>query len=148
MHKFNPNPIVAAVGYFIMAIFLSLALYFFREYIGEFFLLAVAIVWLMALIKVSLRYAHAKFELITLDENSMKYTRGILFQKNIILPYAKVTEAKYAQTPLQRIFGVGTLNVDSAGGAAVAIHVFDVNKSDIELIIKEINEKSGKDDGA
>ena len=148
MHKFNPNPVVAAVGYFILALFISIGMYFFKNFLGNYFLLAVAIIWLIAFIKVVLRYASAKFELISLDEKTMKYTRGILFQHNVILPYVKITEATFAQTPLQRIFGVGTLRVDSAGGSVVAIFVHDVNRSDIDLILGEINEKTGKDDGA
>jgi membrane protein YdbS with pleckstrin-like domain len=99
-------------------------------------------------VKVALRYASAKFELISLDEKSMRYTRGILFQHNVILPYAKITEATFAQTPLQRIFKVGTLRVDSAGGSVVAILVHDVNRSDIDLILGELNEKTGNDGGA
>jgi membrane protein YdbS with pleckstrin-like domain len=147
MHKFNPNPVVAAVGYFIIAIVLNIALFFFRSFVGNLLPAVVGLIWLFTVIKIVMRYTHAKFELVSLDEKSMKYTKGIFFQHNIILPYVKITEATYFQTPLQRLFGVGTLKIDSAGGSTVAIFVYDVNKSDIELILQEVNEKAGNDGG-
>ena len=64
------------------------------------------------------------------------------------MPYVKITEAGYSQGLIQRIFGVGTLTLDTAGGSAVAIYLSDIKRSDIDEVLSEVREKSGKDDGA
>lgn len=146
-YSFNPNPIVGALRIFVLAILLSLIAFTFKDSIDRIFLPLVGITWLIAIIYIASLYARAKFELITMEEKAVRHTKGILMQKSVVLPYVKITEATYTQTLMQRILGVGDLHLDSAGGANVAIHSHDVKKSDIDLIMGDVRDKTGKDDG-
>jgi membrane protein YdbS with pleckstrin-like domain len=92
-------------------------------------------------------YLASRFQTLTLEENSMLFQSGIISTRRIMLPYSKITETSYAQGLLQRVFGVGTLNVDTAGGANVAIHIPDVRHEDMKAILSEIKARSGKGDG-
>ncbi len=143
-YSFNPNPIIGGSRIIILSVILSIAAFFLQSYMERIFIPLVGLVWLIAIIYVALVYAVAKFEVISLSETSVTHTKGILSKRNVVLPYVKVTEATYTQTIMQRIFGVGTLHLDSAGGSMVAINVANIKKRDIDMIIADVNKKSGK----
>ncbi len=146
-YSFNPNPIVGVFRILFLAILLSLIAFTFKDMIDRIFLPLVGITWLVAIIYIAILYARAKFEVITLDENSIKYTRGVLAQHSVVLSYSKITESTSTQTLVQRIIGVGNLHLDSAGGSMMAIHMHDVKKADIDRTMENARNKSGKEDG-
>jgi uncharacterized membrane protein YdbT with pleckstrin-like domain len=45
---------------------------------------------------------------------------------------------------IQRLFGVGSLNIDTAGGSDMAIRMADVKYSDIKLVLGEVKAKGGR----
>ncbi len=143
-YSFNPNPILGGSRIIILSVILTVAAFFLQPYIERIFIPLVGLLWLIAILYVALIYAAAKFEVITLSETSVTHTKGVLSRRNVVLPYVKVTEATYSQTLMQRIFGVGTLHLDSAGGSMVAINVANIKKRDIDMIIADVNKKSGK----
>jgi uncharacterized membrane protein YdbT with pleckstrin-like domain len=138
---------VAAVKIFIMEIMLSVFIYVVREYIERIFITLLLALWLIGLAFVLVAFLRAKFHTITLDENTLTYNSGILSLRRIVLPFSRITEASYTQDLVQRIFGVGTLNVDTAGGSDVAIHVHDIKYKDLKMILDDINRRSGRGDG-
>jgi len=71
------------------------------------------------------------------------YITGILSRKRVVLPYQRISEASYDQGFVQRIFGVGTLRIDTAGGTTMAISVPDIIYKDLQEILGVINKKSG-----
>lgn len=146
-YSFNPNPIVGALRILFLAILLSLIAFTFKDMIERIFIPLVGITWLVAVIYIAILYARAKFEVVTLEETSIKHTRGVLAQKSVVLSYSKITEATYTQTLFQRVIGIGDLHLDSAGGSFMAIHVNDVKKTDIDRTMENARNKSGKGDG-
>ena len=143
--SFNPYPIVAVVKALAFALlFTVVLLYLHPEALLSTAMLAIL---LFCAAYALLAFLMAKFHTITLEGQTIIYRSGILSLKKIVLPYAKITEASYTQGIIQRIFGVGTLRVDTAGGSMVAIHLADVRHSDLKKILDEINSKSGKDGG-
>jgi membrane protein YdbS with pleckstrin-like domain len=146
-YSFNPNPIVGTLRILFLAILLSLIAYTFQTYIDRIFLALLGMTWLIAALYIAILYARAKFEVITMEEKAVRHTQGILSQKSVVLPYVKITEATYTQSLAQRLFSVGNLHLDSAGGALVAIHSMDIKKSDIDKIMADVRKNSGKGDG-
>lgn len=143
-HSFHPYPIVAATKLLLFAVILSIVLFFFRDFFGGFFQLIIAILWLWILLRVLLAFLRAKFHTIFLDDHSVTYQSGIIARKRIVLPYARITEASYTQGIMQRLFAVGTLKLDSAGGSLIAIHVPDIRQKELQNILLEVNKKAGK----
>ena len=41
--------------------------------------------------------------------------RGVFWKKNITVPFTKITNVDVTQGPLQRLFNIGTINVQTAG---------------------------------
>ncbi len=145
--SFNPHPIVAVTKVVLMAILLTILLFVMRDVVERILSTLLISLWAVAFVFVVISFIAARFHTITLEENSITYNSGILSLRRIVLPYAKITEASYTQTLLQRVFGVGTLNIDTAGGNNVAIHIHDIRYGHLRKILDEINAKGGKDSG-
>jgi len=145
--SFNPYPIVAVAKAICMALLFTAALLYLRPAMEDIFPTALVIVLLLCVAYVLLAFLMAKFHTITLEGQTIIYRSGILSLRKIVLPYAKITEASYTQGIVQRIFGVGTLRVDTAGGSQVAIYLADVRYSDLKKILDEINQRGGNDGG-
>ena len=146
-HSFHPHPIVAAVKIFLMDVILHVLFFAVRNYIERIFITLLLAIWLIGLAFVLVAFLRAKFHTIVMDDNTLTYNSGILSLRRIVLPYTRITEASYTQDLVQRIFGVGTLNVDTAGGSDIAIHVHDIRYNDLKMILAMVNNRSGRGDG-
>lgn len=142
-HSFNPNPIAEAARMMVLAILLTIFVVIFRGSIGAMFNFILMVIWAVAIIKILYAYAIANFHTVTLDKTTVTYTQGVFAQKKTILPYERITEASFDQTVIQRLFNVGDLKVDSAGGKSIAIHVANVRKGEIDKILDKINQEKG-----
>lgn len=146
-HSFHPHPVIAAVKIFLYLLALTALLFMGRDFLGDLFLQLLAVGWLAGIASVFLAFLMAKFQTMTLGANTITYSHGIIATKRVILPYARITETSYTQGPLERILGVGTITIDTAGGSEIAIHVGNVRYSDIRALLQEIGEKTGKGGG-
>lgn len=145
--SFHPYPIVAITRIFLMGLLLSALMYLLRDYLEGIFPPLIILIWLISAAFMLVAFIATRFHTITLDENTLMYRSGLISLRKVVLPYARITEASYSQGIIQRLFSVGTLNVDTAGGANVAIHINDIKYSDLQLILDEINSKAGKGGG-
>ncbi len=145
--SFNPYPIVRVINILASTLFLSALIYVFMDYVERIWMTLMAAVWLLGAVSVMASLVSVKFHTLTLDESGLVYQSGVLSTRRIVIPYAKVTEASYHQNLVQRIFGVGTLNVDTAGGSFMAIHMYDVKHSHLMLILDDVRRRGGKGDG-
>lgn len=145
-HSFNPYPVVAVIKFFIIALVASAIVFFLRGFLGtQLVEILLILLWLIAIFYSLMAFLKAKFQTITLDEQTISLRSGVLSTRNIIIPYIKVTEASYTQTLLQRLMGVGNLIIDTAARGDVAIRMHDVRFKDITSILGDINSKTGKD---
>ncbi|MCI0503729.1 PH domain-containing protein [Candidatus Micrarchaeota archaeon] len=146
-HSFHPHPIVAVTKVVMMTVLLSILVLVMRELLERILYPLMASLWLVGIVFILVAYLASRFQTLTLEENSMLFQSGILATRRIMLPYSKITETSYVQGLVQRVFGVGTLNVDTAGGGNMAIHMPDVKHDDLKRILAEIRAKGGKGDG-
>jgi uncharacterized membrane protein YdbT with pleckstrin-like domain len=146
-HSFHPHPVVAVTKVIIMTLLLSALVFVMRDILERILYPLIISVWLVGLVFVLIAFLASRFQTLTLDENSMLFQSGILATRRIMLPYAKITETSYVQGLVQRAFGVGTLNIDTAGGMNMAIHMPDVKHDDLKKILGEIRAKGGNGDG-
>ena len=145
--SFHPYPIVAITRITLMSIILSSIILYLRDYIENIYITLLIVVWLIGLAFMLVAFISTRFQTLILEDNTMMFRSGLISLRKVVLPYAKITEASYTQGIIQRVFGVGTLLVDTAGGANVAIHMSDIKYADLKRILDEINSKGGKDSG-
>jgi membrane protein YdbS with pleckstrin-like domain len=53
----------------------------------------------------------------TIEEDLVMGTRGVFFKKRVTVPFRKITNIDISQGPVQRLFGLGTIHVQTAGAA-------------------------------
>ncbi|MBT4482192.1 MAG: PH domain-containing protein [Candidatus Latescibacteria bacterium] len=72
------------------------------------FLLIMALIalWIPAFFK-TLEYC--------IESEAVKLNRGVFWKKRITVPFNKITNVDVSQGPLQRMFGLGTIHVQTAG---------------------------------
>ncbi|MEW6748522.1 MAG: PH domain-containing protein [Candidatus Micrarchaeota archaeon] len=145
--SFHPYPIVGVTKSAIIAVLLSALVFVLRDLLKDLMLPLLGAVIGLSLLMIIFAFIAARFHTLTISDTSISYHTGVISTRNIVLPYAKITEASYTQGLIQRLFGVGTLNLDTAGGSAVAIHITDIKRSDIEDVLTEVRTKGGKDSG-
>jgi uncharacterized membrane protein YdbT with pleckstrin-like domain len=59
----------------------------------------------------------------TVDSHSVKMEKGVFWKKLVTVPYEKITNVDISQGPLQRMFNIGIIHIQTAGagGAPAAI---------------------------
>ena len=74
--------------------------------IGWAILTGLIAIWIPAFYK-SLRYV--------VESDCVKMAKGVFWKKNVTVPFTKITNVDVTQGPLQRMFDIGTIKVQTAG---------------------------------
>lgn len=146
-NSFHPYPVLGILRILVVALIFTPILLLGTILIGDLMVLIVLLFWAIAILKMLSIFLESRYHTVTMDENSVTYKKGIVSHHSMVLPYMKISEASYSQSIVQRIFKVGTLRLDTAGGSRMAIYVPDVRYEDLKMIVQEVKEKSGKVDG-
>jgi len=142
--SFHPFPIVSALNVLISGIIISIVMFILMLFLGPLIVIAVILIWAAVILRIMTLFIMAQYRILTLENDSITYQVGIISQHTTSLPYSRISESGYNQTFAERLFGVGTLRIDTAGGSFMAIHIKDMRRRDLETIIKKIKGKSGK----
>ena len=74
--------------------------------IGWLIVMALILLWIPAFYN-SLQYV--------INSDSVKAKAGVFWRKNVTVPYTKVTNLDVTQGPIERIFNIGTIHIQTAG---------------------------------
>lgn len=100
--------------------------------VGAFMVIVAAIIVVMRL----LSYKHLYF---TIGQDEFNLFSGIFNKQRVHIPYARIQSIDQHATLLQRIFGVCTVSIDTAGGAAnKAVQVPYVTKQQAEWLRSQL----------
>jgi uncharacterized membrane protein YdbT with pleckstrin-like domain len=143
-YSFHPSPLAAFCKISLAVIFLTVMATLLDGVFPGIFIPALALIWIAAIGLALVAFISVRTITITIEENILSYSRGILTTRKVLLPYAKITETSYVQGILERLLGIGTLSIDTPGGSEVAIHVSGLRYDDVKELLHEINRRSGK----
>lgn len=87
------------------------------------------------------------FKTIEIGEKSVKVMTGIIHIKSMLIPYERITHVQTTQTLSQRILGLGTLSIDTAGSDMVEVVLRDVPQKYLQKILHNIEEKTHRQVG-
>lgn len=77
-----------------------------------------------------------------LAATSVQVTRGVLGQREWTVPYGNVQAVKVRRGPLQRLLGIATLRIDTAGGRGInGPHVHDIDEAQAAAFVCELIER-------
>jgi len=71
-------------------------------------IMILAAIWIPAAFK-ALEY--------TIDDDGVKMHGGVVWKKFVTVPYSKITNVDITRGPLQRLYNIGTIHVQTAGAA-------------------------------
>jgi len=75
-------------------------------------------VWVVIMILVAI-WIPAAFKALeyTIDDDGVKMNGGVVWKKFVTVPYSKITNVDITRGPLQRLYNIGTIHVQTAGAA-------------------------------
>jgi len=85
-------------------------------------------------------YAHlARITTVyTLDKSEITSTKGILSKRSVRVPLNRITNYEVRRTFVERLLGLGDVLVDTAGSKEFEIGMFELDRHDIDSIVKEL----------
>jgi uncharacterized membrane protein YdbT with pleckstrin-like domain len=117
-------------------------LFFIAPFIGGFFLPAAAAVVLLCVIADVSAYVNSSSTSIENAEKGVIFRSGMLSKREVTYPYSKITSTRVDTSLGDRILGLKTLMIDTAGEAGMDLTITDLPAADCELFYKELNERT------
>ncbi len=138
-YSFHPSAIMPVTTAVLIAAVVASIAFLAQDLLGGMYLplLAVAIVY--AIVRVASAYAIAKTYSVALEDNEIIYRFGIWKRNEYVLPYNKITEARFSQTIPEQFFNIGTLSVDTPGYTDLPMRLNGVRMPDIQKTLDRIN---------
>lgn len=78
-------------------------------------LLVLAVVLLLVVLSAALRVVEVRYIAYQVRSHDMSFRRGVISRRVETLPFNRVQHASIKRGPLERLFGLATLHVNSAG---------------------------------
>ena len=138
-NSFHPYNIIKITKVVLLAILLSALLFYIKDMIGNMFYYLLAVVIGISIFYIILIHIISRFTTITLGNGSLIYSSGVLSKREFVLTYSKISESGFVQTFTQRLFGVGTLTIDTPGGVENVVNVHDMKASDAKVILSAVD---------
>jgi len=73
---------------------------------------AFAIIMVLIAIWIAAFYRRLKY---AIEDDEVKAAKGVFWKKNVTVPFMKITNVDVTQGPIQRLFRIGTIKVQTAG---------------------------------
>jgi putative membrane protein len=130
---------VALLAVGIIALFLMF--FVFEPFLGELLMpLATAVVAVFIAIDIVnfIKYRSSRVEN---TDHGVAFSKGIINKTTVTYPYSKITGIRLDVSLVDRLFGLKTLMVDTAGEAGIELVVNDLPAGDCERFCKELNDR-------
>jgi len=102
--------------------FVSCVLFLFSEVIIGFVISISVLCIIMVLVLIWIKAFYNSLEYIIAND-SIKMKKGVFWREQVTVPYLKITNIDVTQGPVQRLFNIGTIRVQTAGaGGAQGAH--------------------------
>lgn len=77
-----------------------------------------------------------------LAATSVQVTRGVLIQRDWTVPYGNVQSVTVRRGPFQRLAGIATVRIDTAGGGGInGPHVHDIGQAEAAAFVRDLIER-------
>ncbi len=94
--------------------------------------MAVANAWIMPILQQA-RYGYC------IREDEIYIERGVIFKETTLLPIVQLQDVGYTEGPIERLLGLATLHVSTAGSD---VHICGISKQQAVAIVQELNQKA------
>ena len=98
-------------------------------------------------ISIAVSFVKAKIQYIDVDSEGVTMHAGLLNKKTVYVPYERVTNIHINRSLLERIFMLGTLQIDTAGTNVKEINMRNIPSQYLDKIAKSVHRSLGKGRG-
>lgn len=141
MNRIHPNRIARQVSVLFYAIVLSAIVYLIGNFAAYVFIPGLMVVWGLAILYVIYYGISASFVHIDVRGNELVYKRGIINVHNVTIPFNSITESAYNQSMLNRLLGVGTLEIHT--GSNHKIHIPNLPYKEVHDVLQTMAKSRG-----
>ncbi len=141
----NTNIITTLIIWFIIMTII-IVVSFFADFIQENrwnILGAISLIFILILI---LEYFGFKFKGYALRQKDISYKRGLIWREITALPFNRVQHCEINEGPIDRMFGLASIKIFTAGGSSSDLEIPGLSKSNAELIKSFIIKKTAVDE--
>ena len=96
------------------------------------------VIWLVlaliAIFSFIMTYLGFKRKKYALRERDIIYSSGVLWRKNVVIPFNRVQHAEVSQGPLDRLFNLSRLKIYTAGGSSSDLAIPGLKPEEAERI--------------
>ena len=100
----------------------------------------------IALVSIILAFIRAKIQYIEVDEEGITMHMGLFNKKTVYVPYERITNIAVHRNLVERIFLLGSLQIDTAGTNRAEINMKNIPAKYLDRIIKSVHRNIGNDD--
>lgn len=94
---------------------------------------ALALFWIIRL--PARRYAHKGY---VMSDDRLRVARGLLFRSDTVVPFGRVQHIDVTQNPLERLYGLATLVVHTAGTHNSSVALAGLKRADADAMREDI----------
>ena len=106
-----------------------------------------SIVVVLTIISIVAAFVRAKVQYIDIDDEGITMHAGLFNKKTTYVPYERVTNVQIHRSFVERLFLLGTLQVDTAGTHKVEIIMHNISSQYLDKIAKSVHGHVGKRGG-
>ena len=125
----------------IICLLALIALFFLAPFLGDLFMPLAVVVVAVCVVADIIDFIKYSSTSIETTDRGVVFSRGTVNKSKTTYPYSKITSTRMDISLLNRIFGLKTLMIDTAGEAGIDLVIEDLPANDCDRLYKEINER-------
>ena len=106
-----------------------------------------SVVAILTIISIVAAFIRAKVQYIDIDDEGITMHAGLFNKKTTYVPYERVTNVQIHRSFVERLFLLGTLQVDTAGTHRIEIIMHSIPSHYLDRIAKSVHGYVGKSGG-
>lgn len=139
----KPGAIAMQAKTLLSALAITIIVALFLGYFGEILLYVIALIWVIALALCASAEISKKFKRIILEEGQAIAESGLITKEIIHADYDRITSVNMRQDPIERLFKVGTIEIDTAGTEKIEVKMGGIKEEDMKRIASIVDKKGG-----
>ncbi len=134
------KPIILAALIFVIALIIGLYASFVLYIDFSAVILPIIVLAVILLLYVIYEIIRVKHQKIIVNQDEVIKEEGIINKKKISVPYHKIDNVRTAQSFIDQILNLFTLQIDTPGEKGIEIVMVDLNGNDFRLVYSKIKE--------
>lgn len=114
----------ACLGLIVIAVFLIPTMFTVLLDVSNFFTTFISIAILIIIVYISIAaiwsWLYYRFYSYAIKDDVVLIRRGILFRRRVTIPYERIQNVSVSRSPLLLIFGLSSVQIETAGGAGLS----------------------------